>query len=41
MNVIRKVQKIEPIVRIVGGAAGLVTVCAVGIYVYQAWRTIQ
>ncbi len=41
MSVIRKVQKIQPFVRILGGAAGLATVCAVGAYVYDAYQKIQ
>jgi hypothetical protein len=38
--VVRQIQKIQPFVRVVGGAAGLVTACAVGIYVWQAWKSI-
>ncbi len=38
--VVRKIEKIQPIVRVVGGAAGLVTACAVGLYVWQAWKSI-
>ena len=37
----RKIDRIQPFVRIVGGAAGLATACAVGIYVWNAWQQIQ
>lgn len=40
-RIVRRIQQIQPVVRVVGGAAGLVTACAVGIYVYQAWQSIQ
>jgi len=40
-TIVRKIHKIQPVVRLVGGAAGLVTVCAVGIYVWNAWKQIQ
>jgi hypothetical protein len=40
-TIVRKIQKLQPIVSVVGGAAGLVTVCAVGIYVWNAWKQIQ
>jgi hypothetical protein len=39
--IVRKIHKIQPVVRLVGGAAALVTVCAVGIYVWNAWKQIQ
>ena len=40
-NIVRKVQKLQPIVRAIGGAAGLVTACVVGLYVWEAWKTIN
>ncbi len=40
-NIVRRIQKIEPLVRGVGAAAGIATACAVGIYVWEAWKTIQ
>jgi hypothetical protein len=40
-TIVNKIQKLEPIVRLVGGAAGLATACAVGIYVWDAWQKIQ
>ncbi len=39
--IVRKIQKIQPLVRIIGGAAGLLTACAVGLYVWDAWQRIQ
>jgi hypothetical protein len=40
-QIVRKLQRIEPFVKIVGGAAGLATVCAVGVYVWDAWQKLQ
>ena len=40
-TIVRKIQKLQPFVRIIGGAAGLVTACAVGLYVWDAWQHIQ
>jgi hypothetical protein len=40
-KIVRKLEKIDPIVKIVGGAAGLATAFAVGMYVWEAWRTLQ
>jgi len=40
-NLVRRIEKLQPIVRVVGGAAGLATACAVGIYVWDAWKSIQ
>ena len=40
-QLIRKIQKLKPVVTALGGAAGLVTVSVVGIYVYHAWQQIQ
>jgi len=40
-NILRKLQRVEPLVKIFGGAAAIATVCAVGIYVWDAWRTLQ
>ena len=39
--IVRKVQKMSPIVRALGGAAGLATACVVGLYVWDAWQRIQ
>jgi hypothetical protein len=40
-QIITRVNKIEPLVRIFGGAAGIATACIVGMYVYDAWQHIQ
>jgi len=40
-EIVRRVKRIEPLVRILGGAAGLVTAGVVGMYVYDAWLHIQ
>jgi hypothetical protein len=40
-EIVRRVRKIEPLVRIFGSAAGLVTAGVVGMYVYDAWLHIQ
>ncbi len=40
-RIVQRVKKIEPLVRIFGGAAGLVTVGVVGMYVYDAWQHLQ
>ena len=40
-TIVRKIHKLQPFVRVIGGAACLVTVCAVGLYVWDAWQHIQ
>ncbi len=40
-EIVRRVRKIEPLVRVFGGAAGLMTAGVVGMYVYDAWLHIQ
>jgi hypothetical protein len=40
-RIVNRIHKIEPILRICGGAAGLVTACIVGMVVYDAWQRIQ
>ena len=40
-SLVRRLQTLDPIVGIVGGAAGLATAFAVGLYVWDAWRTLQ
>ena len=40
-KIVRRINRLEPVVRVVGAAAGIVTVCAVGIYVWDAWKRIQ
>lgn len=39
--IVRKVTKIEPIVRAIGGAATIVSLCAVAVYVWGAWQQIS
>lgn len=40
-EIVRKVNRITPVVRILGGAASLVTICIVGIWVYDAWQRLK
>ncbi len=40
-QIVQKLNKLQPILRILGGAAALTTACVVGIYVYNAWQTIR
>ncbi len=40
-NIVRRLEKLDPIVKIVGGAAGLATAFAVGLYVWDAWKQLQ
>ncbi len=40
-QLVGKIQKLGPIVTALGGAAGLVTASVVGIYVWNAWKTLQ
>ncbi len=40
-QIVSRIRKIEPVLRIFGGAAGLVTACIVGMVVYDAWQRIQ
>ena len=40
-TLVRRLQTLDPIVKLVGGAAGLATAFAVGLYVWDAWRTLQ
>ena len=40
-EIVRKVNRIAPFVRIVGGAASLVTVSIVGLFMYDAWQRLR
>lgn len=40
-EIVRRIAQIAPLVRFVAGAAALVTVGIVGIWVADAWRTIS
>ena len=37
-EIARKLNRIAPIIRIVGGAASLVTLCIVGLYAYDLYK---
>lgn len=40
-EIVRKVKKLEPFVRVLGFAAAVMTVCIVGIYTYDAWQHLK
>jgi len=40
-SIVRKVNRIQPLVHAFGGAAALLTVGIVGLYVWDAWQKIQ
>lgn len=40
-EIVRKVAKLAPLVRIFGIAAAVMTVCIVGIYTYDAWQHLK
>lgn len=40
-KIVSRIHKIEPVLRIFGGAAGLVTAGIVGMVVYDAWLHIR
>jgi hypothetical protein len=40
-DIIRKVNRIQPLVRVFGGAAALLTVSIVSMYVWDAWQKLQ
>ena len=40
-EIVRKVNKIKPIVNIFGYAAALMTICIVGIFTYDAWQHLR
>jgi hypothetical protein len=37
-EIVRKLNRIGPIIRVVGGAASLATISIVGLYMYDAWQ---
>ncbi len=41
LQIVHKMRKLQPLVRLFGGAAGLVTASVVGLYVWQAWEIIR
>ena len=40
-EIIRKVNRLAPFVRILGGAASLITVSIVGLWVFDAWQRFK
>lgn len=40
-EIVRKVAKLAPLVRVFGIAAAVMTVCIVGIYTYDAWQHLR
>ena len=40
-EIIRKVNRLAPYVRLLGGAASLVTVSIIGLWVYDAWQRLR
>lgn len=40
-KIVRRVHQIEPAVRLFGGAAGVLTACVVGMYVFNAFMILQ
>ena len=40
-EIVRKVAKLAPIVKVFGIAAAVMTVCIVGIYTYDAWQHLK
>lgn len=40
-EIVRRVTRIQPIVRVLGVATAVMTVCIVGIYTYDAWLSLQ
>jgi hypothetical protein len=40
-EIIRKVNRLAPFVRFLGGATSLITVGIIGIFIYDAWQKFQ
>jgi hypothetical protein len=40
-EIVRKVKKLEPFVRVLGVATAIMTVCIVSIYTYDAWQNLN
>ncbi len=40
-EIVRRVNRLQPILRVCGGAVGLMTAGVVGIYVWNAWKTLN
>ncbi len=37
-EIVRKVNRLAPFIRVLGGAASLATLCIVGLFAYDAWQ---
>jgi hypothetical protein len=40
-EIVRKLNKLQPMVRVLGAAAAAMTVAIVGIFTYDAWQRLQ
>lgn len=40
-EIVRKLRRLAPVVRIFGIAAAVMTICIVGIYTYDAWQRLK
>jgi hypothetical protein len=40
-EIVRKVNRIAPFVRLLGGATGVVTAGILGLFIYDAWQKFQ
>ena len=40
-EIVRKVTKIQPFVRVFGVAAAVMTACIIGIFTYDAWQHLK
>jgi hypothetical protein len=40
-EIVRKVTKIQPFVRVFGVAASVMTACIIGIFTYDAWQHLK
>jgi hypothetical protein len=40
-EIIRKVNRLAPFVRLLGGATGVITAGIIGLFIYDAWQKFQ
>ncbi len=40
-EIVRKVNQLQPVIRVLGAAAAAMTVAIVGIFTYDAWQRLQ
>ena len=40
-EIVRKVNKLQPMIRVLGAAAAAMTIAIVGIFTYDAWQRLQ